>query len=47
MISSVPIFHIITDHNPLLQLLGEHKPVPVHTATRLQRYSLILASYNY
>ena len=40
-------FHIITDHKPLLQLLGEHKPVPVHTAARLQRYSLILASYNY
>ena len=40
-------FHIITDHKPLLQLLGEGKPVPVHTAARLQRYALILASYNY
>jgi len=40
-------FHIITDHKPLLQLLGEGKPVPVHTAARLQRYSLILASYKY
>ena len=26
---------------------SEHKPVPVHTTARLQRYSLILASYNY
>ena len=25
-------FHIITDHKPLLQLFGEHKPVPVYTA---------------
>ena len=41
------LFHIITDHNPLLQLLGEHKHVPVHTAARLQRYSLIIVSYNY
>ena len=41
------LFHIITDHKPLLQLLCEHKTVPVHTAARLQRYSLILASYNY
>ena len=32
------LFHIITDHKPLLQLLGEHKPVPVHTAARLQCY---------
>ena len=50
-ISAVPIwsrlFHILTDHKPLLQLLGEHKHVPVHTAARLQRYSLILVSYNY
>ena len=40
-------FLYITDHKPLLQLLGEPKPVPVHTAVRFQRYSLILASYNY
>ena len=41
------LFHIIADHKLLVQLLGEHKPVPVHTAARLQRYPLILASYNY
>ena len=31
----------------LLVLLGPHKPVPVHAAARLQRWSLILASYHY
>lgn len=40
-------FTIITDHRPLLHILGETKPVPSHTAARLQRYSLILASYDY
>ena len=41
------LFHIITDHKRLLHLLGDHKLVPVHTAARHQRYSLVLASYNY
>jgi transposase InsO family protein len=40
-------FTIITDHRPLLQLLGPHKPVPYQAAARLQRWALILASYNY
>ena len=41
------LFHIIIDHKPLLQLLGEHNHVPIHTTARIQHYSLILASYNY
>ena len=40
-------FVIVTDHKPLLQLLGPHKPTPVHAAARLQRWSLMLASYHY
>ena len=40
-------FTILTDHRPLLTLLGPQKPVPVHAAARLQRWALILASYNY
>ena len=40
-------FKIITDHKPLLELLGAHRPVPAHVAARLQRWALILASYNY
>ena len=40
-------FTILTDHHPLLTLLGPQKPVPAHAAAQLQRWALILASYNY
>ena len=40
-------FTILTDHRPLLTLLGPQRPVPAHAAARLQRWALILASYNY
>ena len=35
-------FTILTDHRPLLTLLGPHRAVPAHTASRLQRWALIL-----
>ena len=37
----------ITDHKPLLELLGPHRPVPVHAAAQIQHRALILAAYNY
>ena len=40
-------FTIITDHRPLLSLLAPDKPAPMHTAARLQRWSLIMSSYKY
>lgn len=40
-------FTIITDHKPLLQLLGPSRPIPVQAAARLQRWGLILAFYDY
>ncbi|CAB4033870.1 Transposon Tf2-9 poly, partial [Paramuricea clavata] len=40
-------FTILTDHRPLLTLLGPHCSVPAHTASRLQRWALILALYHY
>ena len=40
-------FTIITDHRPLLSLFAPDKSAPVHTAARLQRWSLILSSYKY
>ena len=40
-------FVILTDHRPLLSLFGPKNPVPAHAAARLQRWALILASYNY
>jgi transposase InsO family protein len=40
-------FTIITDHRPLLQILGPTNLIQVHTAARLQRWALILASFKY
>ena len=40
-------FTILTDHRPLLTLFGPRQPVAGHAAARLQRWALILASYNY
>ena len=38
---------IITDHKPLLSLFAPDRAVPLHVAAKLQRWSLILASYKY
>ena len=40
-------FTIITDYRPLLSLFAPDRPVPLHVAARLQRWSLVLQSYNY
>ena len=40
-------FEIVTDHKPLLGLLGEYKPVSVTAASRIQRWALLLSAYNY
>ena len=40
-------FTIITDHRPLLSLFAPDRPVPLPVAARLQRWSLVLQSYNY
>ena len=39
-------FVILTDHRPLLSLFGPKNPVPAHATARLQRWALLLASYN-
>ncbi|KIH65366.1 hypothetical protein ANCDUO_04315 [Ancylostoma duodenale] len=39
-------FKLLTDHKPLLIIFGSKKGIPVYTANRLQRWSLILLSYN-
>ena len=39
-------FTILTDHRPLLTLLGPQQPVPAHATAQLQRWALILASYH-
>eukprot|EP00733_Pompholyxophrys_punicea_P000294 Pompholyxophrys_punicea_v1_NODE_69_length_3835_cov_3.436772.p1 type:complete len:299 gc:universal NODE_69_length_3835_cov_3.436772:654-1550(+) len=40
-------FVLETDHKPLVAIFGEHKQVPAMIASRLQRWAIILAGYNY
>lgn len=40
-------FTILTDHKPLLGLLGENKGIPVMAAARIQRWALTLEAYDY
>ena len=40
-------FTIVTDHKPLLGLLGERKCIPAMTSPRLQRFALTLSGYDY
>ena len=40
-------FVLITDHKPLTSILGPKKSVSAVAATRLQRWALLLAAYNY
>ena len=40
-------FTLITDHKPLMAILGSKKGIPPLAAARLQRWALILATYNY
>ena len=40
-------FTIITDHKPLMAILGEKKGIPPLAAARLQRCAWILSAYKY
>ncbi|XP_062614634.1 uncharacterized protein K02A2.6-like [Saccostrea cucullata] len=40
-------FTLVTDHKPLLSILGPKKGVPPLAAARMQRWALILAAYQY
>ena len=40
-------FEIITDHKPLLGIIGENKHLPAHSVSRIQRWALLLCGYNY
>lgn len=40
-------FVLFTDHKPLTTIFGSKKGIPVSTASRLQRWALILMSYTY
>ena len=40
-------FTLVTDHKPLVTLLGPTKGIPLTAAARLQRWALLLAGYQY
>ena len=40
-------FTLLTDHQPLVTILGPKVGVPLLAAARMQRWSLILAAYQY
>ena len=40
-------FELVTDHKPLKFLLGEHKQIPEMGVSRIQRWGVLLASYQY
>lgn len=40
-------FTIYTDHQPLLGILGQERPVPTLAAARMQRWAMVLAAYKY
>ena len=40
-------FTLMTDHKPLLGLLGERRAIPPQASARIQRWALTLAMYEY
>ena len=40
-------FTLVTDHQPLVKLFGEHTAIPQLAAARVQRWALILSAYSY
>ena len=40
-------FTLMTDHKPLTYILGPKRGIPVLAASRLQRWSILLAAYSY
>ena len=41
------LFHLYTNHKPLVNILGPKTAVPILAAARMQRWAVILQAYNY
>ena len=41
------VFTLVTDHKPLLVILGPTKGIPSLAASRLQRWAVLLSAYSY
>ena len=44
---TVELFHLLTDHKPLVTILGPKTAVPTLAAARMHRWAVILQAYNY
>ena len=40
-------FELVTDHQPLLALLHQHRPTSAQASARIRRWSLLLSAYEY
>ena len=40
-------FVLITDHKPLISILGPKKSIPTMAAARMQQWALLLSAYSY
>ena len=40
-------FTILSDHQPLKYLFGEHRAIPTMASARVQRWALTLSAYDY
>jgi len=40
-------FTLLTDHKPLYHIFGDKKGIPMYAANRLQRWAIVLSSFDF